>query len=66
MPEEGESRRVVAIKEGARTNNDGRSHLVPGVPPGGGDEPADRTTTARTCKAEPQERVFHQLPYIYK
>lgn len=31
MPEEGESRRVVAIKEGARTNNDGRSHLVPGL-----------------------------------
>ena len=25
------SRRVAAIKEGARTNNDGRSHLVPGL-----------------------------------
>ncbi len=25
------SRRVAAIKKGARTNNDGRSHLVPGL-----------------------------------
>ena len=44
------SRRVAAIKKGARTNNDGRSHLVPGL------------RACRLAAGTSSEKLYEELP----